>query len=205
MKSQKSWPKRLVYNLREFFWPLLDKVEPIDNTQHTSNEFQLIISGDNLDQAVALKSKMYDGEEDRRKSIESKASLFISTISLATSIVVAANSLIINNINYSIIIKVSVALSFILSIYAARTVWFAVKALERGNYSVLGLSDINIKGTKQDYQKHLIECYFRMNRANESIINAKVNYATMAQEYYKRAIIVISIYAFTVLCFCLLK
>lgn len=160
---------------------------------------------DVVEVVVSLTTKLSDSEDDRRKGIESKASLFISTISVATSIVVAANAMVVSTTNFNISILASVLISFLLSIYAARTVWYAVKALERGNYSVLGVSEINFKGTKEEYQRHLIACLVKNKKNNLKTVNSKVDNVVMAQEYYKRAIIVICIYSCHVLIQCLFK
>lgn len=202
MKSQTySW-KILLHKTREFFWPLL---EGDDNTTPEDENIETYISGDNIEQAFSLQIKIYETEEDRRKSIESKAALFISTISVATSIVVAASTLITNNQQHNIAITFSVFISFVLSVYAVRTVWFSVKALEVGNYSVLGFNDINITGTKEQYNKCLIETLSKMDAKNHSIINKKVDYLMLAQEYYKRAIVALCIFSFIILSLYILK
>ena len=171
MKSLISSLKMLLSDIREFFWPLLEIEKPSPDAIRLP-EFKLNVNDDNLDQVLILTNKINEGEEDRRKGIESKASLFISTISVATSIVVAANSLVISNSTFGIHIMISVLISFVLSIYAARTVWFAVKALERGNYSMLGMKEINFKGSKADFQKHLIACLVKSRKFNQSTINS---------------------------------
>lgn len=195
--------KRALINVREFFWPLLEKDEVDFRSNENQEAIELNISDENLEEAFKLKSKIFDAEEDRRKSIESKAALFISTISIATSLVVAANTLITSNNDYSIPIKVSVIISFILSVYGVRTVWFSIKTLERGAYDVLNFNDINFSGTKPLYYKHLIQELNRKVIRNQSTINRKVDFFTLAQEYYKRAIILICIYSLLVMLFCL--
>ncbi len=92
-----------------------------------------------------------------------------------------------------------------MTVYALRTVWFAVKALERGEYEVLDISDININKAKADYKKHLINRFVEIEKSNQNTINTKVDNVTMAQEYYKRAIVTISLYAFMILLFCFFK
>jgi hypothetical protein len=141
MKSLISSLNTRLKDVREFFWPLLE-IEKPSRIVVEAPHFKLQVDEENLEQFLVLTNKINDSEEDRRKGIESKAALFISTISVATSIVVAANSLVISNSTFGFHIMVSVFISFVLSIYAVRTVWFAVKALERGNYSVLGLKEI---------------------------------------------------------------
>ncbi|TRW27120.1 hypothetical protein FMM05_00265 [Flavobacterium zepuense] len=203
MKSLRSWLKKAGYNIREFIWPLLELEPAVTNAP--VQEFILDVDDENLDQVLSLATKLSESEDERRKGIESKAALFISTISVASSIVVAANAMVISNTNYGLTIVISVFISFTLSIYAARTVWFAVRALERGSYSVLGPSEINFKGNKQEYQKHLINWLIKRRNNNLKTINSKVDSLTMSQEYYKRAIIIICIYSFEIFCQCVYK
>lgn len=205
MQSQRSWLNKIIYNGREFIWPLLEHEPKNSAPPAPVPAFELLVESENLDQFLSLTTKMSESEDDRRKGIESKASLFISTISVATSIVVAANAMVVSGKNYGFAIAISVLISFILSIYAARTVWFAVKALERGNYSVLGVSEINFKGNKEQYQKHLIDCLIKNRKNNLQTVNSKVDSVTMAQEYYKRAIIMICIYSCYILFQCIFK
>lgn len=205
MKSQVLWLKTKLANFREFFWPLLE-TEPESNEPTEPTTFQrakeIYISNENLEKAFELTSKIYEAEDDRRKSIESKASLFISTISITTSIVVASNALITGSNDNNLSIKVSVFISFILSIYTVRTVWFSVKALEKGNYHLLGFEDINVKGNKNEYFKYILKNLNDKTEANYKTINTKVDNLTMAQAYYKRAIVIICLYALLILVFC---
>lgn len=183
---------------REWFWPLLEKS---DNTESTSPDTvpEILIEDDNLDAAFKLESDIAQAEEDRRKSIETKAALLLSTISVASSIVVAANTLVTVNKEFSLLGKISVFISFLLTIYAARTVWFAIKALERGSYHVLSFKDINVGGNKIHYTKAIIRKLQKQIVSNESAINSKVDWLTLSQEYYKRCLVIISIYAFVIL------
>jgi hypothetical protein len=124
------------------------------SSDKTNSEIQ--ISNENLEAAFNLKSKIFESEENRVKTVESKASLLINTISIATSIVVAANTLVIGSQQNNIAVKISLIISFVLSLYAVRTVWFSIKALERGKYFVMSFDDINISGNKEEYYKLLI-------------------------------------------------
>ena len=205
MASQISSNKTWRYNIREFFWPLLDPVESASDSSsiEVTHEEIVLIGSENLDQAFELISKFADSEEERRKTIESKATLFLSSISIATTLVVASNALLTGNSEKSWPVICSVATSFLLTLYTVRTVWFSVRALERGNYAVLGFTDLNYAGDAIAYKKHLILSLRKKTKANYNTINEKVDHVTMAQEYYKRAIVVVCIYAFLILLFCL--
>jgi hypothetical protein len=197
--------KKLFIDIREFFWPLLESEKKKKALSNTEPNIFIHIADENLDKAFELKLKIFENEDERRKGVESKAALFISTISVVSSIVVAANSLIIGNKDYNLAVKVSVTVSFILSLYAARAVWFSVKALERGTYHVVDFSDINLRGKKNEYLKLLMKRLSQKMQKNYAVINKKVDYLTLAQAYYKRAIVTLSIYAFLVLLFCLFR
>lgn len=196
--------KERLNSIREFFWPLLERSAAKNKVKEN---IELKIADESLEIAFQQKIKILEAEEDRRKGIESKATLFISTLSVASSLVVTASTLILNN-NFDsnrLLIKTSVAISFILALYTVTTIWYAVKALERGTYSVLSINDLNQIGNKNEYLRKLIQRFIRIKLDNQDIINSKVNNVTMAQEYYKRAIVIICIYAFFILLFCLFK
>jgi len=177
-------------SIREFFWPLLERSA---GKNKIKENIELKIADESLEIAFQQKIKILEAEEDRRKGIESKATLFISTLSVASSLVVTASTLILNN-NFDsnkLLIKTSVTISFILTVYTATTIWYAVKALERGAYSVLSINDLNQIGSKNEYLRKLIQRFIKIKMDNQDIINSKVNNVTMAQEYYKRAIVII--------------
>lgn len=198
-----------LHKLREFIWPLLE--EDVDNEISSEyleevgsfNENHVLkIEDENLDLALQLQGKIYQEEDDRRKGTESKAALFMGSLSVANTIVIGANTLIWGKEIPSGVIKISVFISIVLAIYTLRTVWFSIKVLERGTYHVLGNENINIAGDKNKYKKEIISSFFKIIKGNEAVINMKVSHLVMAQEYYKRAMYVICFYAFMVFCFC---
>lgn len=192
--------KKQLSQIREFFWPLL---EPKGKGLEEQGPKAVIeITDECLELAYVLQMKKLDNEEDRRKGIETKAALLLSSISVASSLVVAANSLGTSSNNNNIAIRCSVFISFILSVYSIRAIWFSVRALERRGFHVLGFRDINIPGTKVEYQKRLITKIEGYVYANQIIVNDKLDFLTMAQEYYKRAIVIICLYAFTICMYC---
>lgn len=207
MKLYTSWLKKGLYRIRESFWPLIDrpaKDEEDESEENDTAEIELVIEEANLEKAFSLNNKISEGEDSRRASVESKATSLISAIGISSSIVVAASTVTINSTENLSLIRISVAISFILTVYTLRTVWFAVKALERKSYHQTDFSDTNITGDKNEYYRKMIIKVAEMTKKNHSVINEKVNSMVMAQEYYKRAIVVIFIYAFFVLIYCFL-
>ena len=189
--------KKQINQIREFIWPLL---EPIGKSEgQIALEPPIInIEEENIELAFDLKIKIINNEEDRRKGIESKAALFLSTISIASSLIIAANSVITGKVEISLMIRFSILVSFVLSLYAIRTVWYSIKALERKSFKIICFPDFNIKGSKSEYQKSIIIKMNEYTKYNQLITNEKIDFLTMAQEYYKRAIVIICLYTFLI-------
>ncbi|RYE24007.1 MAG: hypothetical protein EOP45_06275 [Sphingobacteriaceae bacterium] len=193
--QEEKWYTRL----REAIWPLLDPEFP----ETVFPNEPIVIEDDNLDQAFQLITKFAEGEEERRKTVESKSTLLLSTISLATTLIVASNTLLSTNTEKSWPVICSVGISFLLCLYTTMTVRYAVKSLERGSYNFLSFKDINQEGDKNTYKRHLILSTWKKTRSNFKTINNKVDYMNLAQSYYQRAIVIIGLYALLIFLFCL--
>src|SRR5699024_2632073 len=80
---------------------------------------------------------------------------------------------------------------FIFIIYISRTLWFSLKTLERKSFYTVSVEDFLSQKKEEDYYKELIVRISNKTKKNFNVINEKVDNMTMAQEYFKRAIIVI--------------
>lgn len=185
---------KMLNKIREFFWPLLEKGET-QKIEELSIDV-LNINEENLEKALEFTIKTYEEEESRKSSIESKSSLFIGTISVVTSVIIGITSFLIKTTEFSTLICLLVFVLFILTLYMARTVWFSIKALERQAYHTVNKNDFLIAGNKISYYKKIIIEIINKTLKNSVTINSKVDNMTMAQEYFKRAIVVITLYSF---------
>jgi hypothetical protein len=188
---------KIFSNIRELFWPLLERVdfaEPSDLDQNKIN-----VQSDKLDKVLELMLKMYESEEDRKKTVESKASLFIGTISIITTVLIGVTSVLVKENDFKLSLCVLVFLLFFLTIYMTRTIWFSIKALERRNYFSLSGNDFLISAIGDEYTKKLISVIANKTKKNSNTINSKVDNMVMAQEYFKRAIVVVAVYSFVLL------
>jgi len=183
--------------IREFFWPLLEKEDPPKFEQ--LKEDKISVDKSHLAQTLEYALNCYDQEAERRKSIESKASLFIGTISVVTSVVLGVTSILVREHNFDIAVSILVFLLFVLTLYMSRTVWFSIKALERKSYDSISVDDFLINNADESYYKQLIAEITNKMKKNAITINGKVDNMTMAQEYFKRAIVVVALYSFIIL------
>lgn len=189
--------KNLWYNIREFFWPVLEGNPPKDPTPIDIS--QIVIDDEHLDEAIKWQEKIYDSEEERRKGTESKAALFLSTVSIASSLVLAATTLVNSNKQATWQFKVMIIFSFIICLYAVGTVWYAVKTLKRGVYNVLSFDDINIPSKQKKWNKTLLKNLVNNALSNQNTINGKVENLAQAQAFYLRALGWLFGYAFVLL------
>lgn len=189
--------------IREFFWPLLEKGQTQEFERLTVNE--ILVDKSLLPKTLEYTLDCYNQEAERRKGVEGKASLFIGTISVVTTVVLGVTSILVKENNFDVTVFVLVFLLFILTLYMSRTVWFSVKALERKNYYSTSIDDFLIDSVGDSYYKQLIIEISNKIKNNAITINGKVDNMTMAQEYFKRAIVVVALYSFIILIFFLSK
>lgn len=182
---------------RELFWPLLEKEDVEPAKVFTSDDIK--VHADSLDRTLEFAIKEYQAEEDRIKSIETKSSLFIGTISVITTVLIATTTLLVKEKDFNQSMAMLALLLSILTIYMARTIWFSVKALERKAFHIFSIEDFVINDQGEEYKKKIIADIASKTKKNAIVINTKVDGMVMAQEYFKRAIVVVFIYALTLL------
>jgi disulfide bond formation protein DsbB len=194
---------KLFENIRDFFWPLLEKGEAQKIQKLEPNEIK--VENKHLEQTLKYALDFYESEAQRKKTVEGKSSLFISIISVITSIILGVTTVLVKTNDFSVVLLFLIFLLFVLSIYMSRTVWFSLKTLERKAYYSISINDFLIGEKNDDYFKKLISDITNKVRKNSIVINEKVDNMTMAQEYFKRAIVIVSFYSFVILIFFISK
>jgi hypothetical protein len=168
--------------IREFFWPLLEKGE--DNLPINLELSEITVDSSHLEKTLEYAIDCYNTESDRKKSIESKASMFIGTISIITTVVLGVTSILVKENKFDIAICTLIILLFILTIYMSRTIWFSVQTLERRNYYSISINDFLLNDSNETYYKKIIAEVANKINKNALTINKKVDSMTMAQEYF---------------------
>ena len=188
---------KIFSNIREFFWPLLEKAQILEPNKISQEE--ITVDNSHLEKTLEYAIRCYEAETERKKTVEGKASLFIGTISIVTSFVIGVTSVLVKVNDFNITISALVFLLFVLTVYMARTVWFSIKALERKNYYSISINDFLISDSDDKYYRKLIAEIINKIKKNSLTINSKVDNMTMAQEYFKRAIVIVVLYSFVIL------
>lgn len=182
-------------NIRECIWPLLEPLEEIkpkevkvEDCNWKENDIDLMLNY----------IEKYSASEDSRKSqVESKATVFIGIfgvvitvlLNLVKDIIVKDTSSTNNGIKIAIVLVIIPAI-----IYLCRAIWFSIKTLERRRYYSFGFPDFMFIDSEIKKKQIIVKQYNDIKK-NQLEINLKVDYMTMAQEYFKRAIIVVSVFS----------
>jgi len=178
---------------REFFWPVLELIEKKDF--NPINFGDLTVEENDLGICYDLTLRFYDSENERKKAIESKSTIFISSIGFVIAILLSmATGLLLNQkIQLGFLTSSSIFMWVVIVVYFCRAVWFSIRALERQEYHTIGHKDFMTWG--KDYRRKLIIDVINKTRKNSRTINLKVDNMVMAQEYFKRGIVAAVVYS----------
>lgn len=184
--------KRFLKKIRELIWPLLEPSESIESKEITIEDCRW------EDSEIELMLKYIEqyaaSEENRKNQIESKASIFIGTFTIVITVLLSLiKDILFKDVGchnyYNVII---VFLMSITVIYLCRAIWFAIKAMGKQKYCKFGFPKFMLDQDNKKKKKIIIDQYNIIEK-NQEGINLKVDYMTMAQEYFKRAIVVVGI------------
>jgi hypothetical protein len=168
-------------DIREVFWPILEKSKKNGFKDYIPDD--IIVTDSNLPTAFDLAQKIFEYQEKRLSTVESKSIVFIGTLSVVTGIMISIlKDLKILPLCYSVIFLVAI-------IYFSTALIFSIKALNRRTYYSIGFEDFNDKSC--DYQKKLITKLTNYSRKNSCEIDKKVDFMTMAQEFFQRGVVTV--------------
>jgi hypothetical protein len=184
-------------DIREIFWPLLEPLE--ERTTSSISSADINLADGDLEKCYELAVKYYEDEDNRRSSVESKSTIFVSAIGFTTAILLSVTKDLVlsTTIDFTSATYVYLILLVIIVIYMARAVWFAIKALERRAYHSLTYKDIINKNNDKEYTTAVVTKLVNFTIKNQNVVNMKVDYMVMAHEYFKRAIVTVVIYSIT--------
>lgn len=182
--------------IREFFWPILDDLETIKVKLIEEKDFKC--EDNEYDLLLKYVERYNKSEEDRKNEVESKSVIFIGTFGVSTTILInivrdmfngskSANS-------YSVLNLIFMAIIITTIVYLCRAIWFSIKALEKRTYHTLGFPKYLLK-SNNDKKRRLIEELHNITKINQEEINIKVDYMSMAQSYFKRAIVTVFMFS----------
>lgn len=183
---------RLLKEIREIFFPLLEGDVP-EPELFKKESFKY--SEEETDKLIEIAKEYQTSEDDRRKEVESKASIFIGTFAVAATIMLSLAKDFIK-IKVSVTALPTIVLVVVTIVYLCIAIIYSIKCLSRKNYEVVGFPEWLL--TDKDTLEKKKELLFKLLNAvktNQKVINEKVDYMVMAQEYFKRAVVCVGVLA----------
>ena len=185
---------KILKAIREFFIPLLDKAGNSQKPEISGSDIDIEDEKD-LKIAFEMVQKIDTDEQDRNRTIETKSLIFIGSIGFVIAFIIGITNILLtsNHVYFSALTMGIVLTSSVLIAYFVTSSLYSIKALTRQRFQVLKFEEV-IKADKS-YLKELIAKIINDSRENARTINLRVDYMTMAQEYFKRGIIALFIYS----------
>jgi len=182
-----------IYKIIDLFWPILWGIPP---KHKILTLLDLDICEKEIDITLELVQKVHDSEIDRKKIVETKSLVFIASSTIVVVITLSATKSI---INYHEPIDIFMTFSYLILlttiVYFARTIWLATEALKSRSYQSISFKDVIITSDKSNNTKEkVILQIVNKTRQNYNTINEKVDNMVLAQRYFQRGIILISLY-----------
>ena len=180
-------------NIIKFFFPSAPEKEK-------EQEIHFIETGDIKGEKDVLELKLdvahngYKEEYERMKATEGKASIFINTTGFLATIVVGVTTFLVQKDQIDFFIIILIVITGFLTFYIMRTIIYSVKAMYRQKLARIDPESITRIEDETIQLKENIADYINAIRANMNIINRKVEFSSMAQSYYKRALAFLLIY-----------
>lgn len=177
---------KICKSVREFFWPLLEP--PKKEKISTIKMEDFIKCNNDLDIAMTCIQEYEKHEDDRRKEVEGKAIIFIGTFAVAVTVLINLTKDFISSKQDASLVKLVIVLFIAMTIvYLCRAIVFSIKATQRRNYQSFGFPKFMLQDSSDKMKQIIVEKYNAIEK-NKREINIKVDYMTMAQEYFKRAV-----------------
>ena len=180
--------------VREFFIPLLDRAKSSKINEISGSDIDIENEND-LKVALEIVQKINTDEQDRNRTIETKSLVFIGSIGFIIAFIIGITNLLLTSkhVYFNALTVGMILVSTVLTAYFAASSLYSIKALSKQKFQVLKYEDV-IKADK-NYLKDLIAKTINNSKENALTINLRVDYMTMAQEYFKRGIITLFIYS----------
>lgn len=124
-------------------------------------------------------------ENERDKTVESKASMFIGSTSIMGAIIIGCANLVLDGTNTISYVNLCVFSFLLILIYClGRSIIYSVLTLRKRKFWSLGIDDLQNTTNKRDYYTKLIESTIKIIKHNETVINSKVDLMKIAQQSF---------------------
>jgi Ca2+/Na+ antiporter len=189
----KIW--EVLKNIREFFWPILEPLEPVNIEEITIEDCKFDES--EIEFELKILKELKKNEDERRKDVESKATIFIGTFIVAVTLLInlIKEFVLSKNNQASFLNDVAIILLSLTIIYLCQAIKYSIKTIEKRNYTIVGFPKFMLSN-KLDKKRMILVKQYNALKKNQEQINIKVDYMTMTHEFFKRAVYAVTLFTF---------
>lgn len=189
----------MIKNVRDFFWPVLDRSTASELKEISRSERDDIKSIQKA--AWATKSKLAieearrlaTEEDERRRTAESKASNLLVVATAFIPLLTYLETAILEAKHEAAPIWVTLPILAAAVAYLCNAAWWAFRTVQVGKYHRIYSNDlVKIWRTGKPIQKRLVAETLVAIRKNQETVNGKVTAFKMAHEFLLRAILAFS-------------
>lgn len=186
----------------DFFIPLMPEGSRTDEKKTIdSND----INGDKevLAKKAEAAQQCYNEERNRAKTIEGKASMFITSSGFLGTVLIGTSNILISQKDVVWLKLIMILCLLFFAIYMVGTILNSLKALNRAKYYSPDASTVMNIAKSEDFDKQAIADFVNSTVFNQNIINQKMGYVVLAQRYYRRLMIAVLVFVVTLLIYIL--
>ncbi len=137
----------------------------------------------------------YQEEKDRVKSIEGKASMFITSSGFLGTVLIGTSNILIGQNDGPVLYKLILALCLLFFVvYMVSTVIYSIDALKRATYTRPDPTTLITVENYELYKKNRVVDLLNSTLRNQDIANQKMDNVVMAQRHFRR--LMLSVLAF---------
>ena len=185
----------MLRKILDFVIPLMPN-EPRD--EQVASIDAATIQGDDkvLSRKAAVSQQYYNDERGRTRTIEGKASMFITSSGfLGTVLIGTANIIVSQQDSVAWLRLIMILCLLFFAIYMVGTILYALRALKRSKYYRPDPTTI-LNMAEEDFDRNAIADLVNSTIFNQSATNGKMDYVIVAQRFYKR--LMCSVLAFVI-------
>lgn len=186
----------ILRNIFDFIYPLMPEGERGGDANTIS--IDSIVGDDTiLHEKEKAARQYYQEEKERVKSIEGKASMFITSSGFLGTVLIGTSNILIGQNDEPVFYKLLLALCLLFFVvYMVSTVIYSINALKRATYTRPDPTTLITIEKFELYEENFIADLLNSTLRNQNIANQKMDNVVMAQRHFRR--LMISVLAFVV-------
>lgn len=188
------------------FRKLIDFIYPLMPKDKRGNVAELIpidsIAGDDkiLHEKEKAARQYYQEEKDRVKSIEGKASMFITSSGFLGTILIGTSNILLGQNDGPVLYKLVLALCLLcFVVYMVSTIIFSINGLRSAVYTRPDPTTLITIEDSNQYEKNVVADLLNATLLNQEIANQKMDNVVMAQRHFRRLILSVLAFVFVIL------